>query len=76
MKSSDITFKTGVPEFPVDPLNRVTHNFVKALHAIEAWRFRARSRYALRHLSSHALNDIGIDRGEAGLEADKPFWRN
>ena len=76
MKSSDITFKTGVPVFSVAPLNRVGQNLAIAQHTFNAWRTRARTRYALKQLSNEALNDIGIDRIEAGLEAGKPFWRD
>jgi uncharacterized protein YjiS (DUF1127 family) len=75
MKSNEITFKTGVPVFSVDPLNRVRQNLTIALHTVDAWRTRARTRYALKQLSSGALNDIGVDRTEARHEADKPFWR-
>jgi uncharacterized protein YjiS (DUF1127 family) len=75
MKSSEITFKTGVPVFSVDPLNRIRQNLTIALHTVDAWRTRARTRHALKQLSNSALNDIGVDRSEASHEADKPFWR-
>ena len=35
---------------------------------------RSRQRRQLRRLSDHQLKDIGISRGEAINEADKPFW--
>ena len=75
MKSSEITFKTGVPAFSVEPLNRARQNLAIALHTVDAWRTRARTRYVLKQLSNDALNDIGVDRTEARHEADKPFWR-
>jgi uncharacterized protein YjiS (DUF1127 family) len=36
---------------------------------------RARSRRILRLLDDRMLRDIGIDRGTAQYESDKPFWR-
>ena len=75
MKSSEITFKTGVPVFSVNPLNRVRQNLTIALHTIDAWCTRARTRHALKQLSPSTLNDIGVNRTEARHEAAKPFWR-
>jgi len=42
---------------------------------IGVWRQRARERAALMAMSGRALQDIGITRWDARLEADKPFWR-
>ena len=36
---------------------------------------RARSRRILRLLDDRMLRDIGLDRGTAQYESDKPFWR-
>jgi uncharacterized protein YjiS (DUF1127 family) len=36
---------------------------------------RARSRRVLRLMDDRMLRDIGIDRGTAQYESDKPFWR-
>jgi uncharacterized protein YjiS (DUF1127 family) len=36
---------------------------------------RARGRRTLRLLDDRMLRDIGIDRGTAAYEGDKPFWR-
>ena len=36
---------------------------------------RRRQRRQLRLLDDHLLHDIGITRGQAEREADKPFWR-
>jgi uncharacterized protein YjiS (DUF1127 family) len=38
------------------------------------WRRRARSRGELMSLSDGSLQDIGVCRGDAQLEASKPFW--
>ena len=39
------------------------------------WRQRSQTRRSLRTLSEQHLSDVGISRTEAGVEADKPFWR-
>ncbi len=36
---------------------------------------RARSRRSLRLMDDRMLRDIGLDRGTAQYESDKPFWR-
>ena len=36
---------------------------------------RRRQRRQLRELDGRLLNDIGVSRGAALNEADKPFWR-
>ncbi len=45
------------------------------LRLVLAWRQRAESRRALRDLDDRLLRDIGLDRVDAKLEADKPFWQ-
>ncbi|MGO4127282.1 DUF1127 domain-containing protein [Inquilinus sp. YAF38] len=39
------------------------------------WLRRARTRRQLDSLSDHELRDLGLDRGDAVVEARKPFWR-
>jgi uncharacterized protein YjiS (DUF1127 family) len=39
------------------------------------WLRRARTRRQLDSLSDHELRDLGLDRGDAVVEAAKPFWR-
>lgn len=39
------------------------------------WIACARSRRLLRRLDDRMLRDIGLDRGAAQYESDKPFWR-
>ncbi len=39
------------------------------------WRRRAREREALARMSLDELADIRLNRYEARLEANKPFWR-
>lgn len=38
------------------------------------WRQLRRERYALRHLSDHMLQDIGISREAVQRESNRPFW--
>ncbi len=45
------------------------------LQSLRLWHQRANSRRALSQLSRCQLNDIGIDRVSADIEARKPFWR-
>lgn len=33
-----------------------------------------RQRTALSHLDDHALDDLGLTRRDADLEAGRPFW--
>jgi uncharacterized protein YjiS (DUF1127 family) len=39
------------------------------------WQARARERQMLAALDDRLLKDIGLDRGQIVVEADKPFWR-
>lgn len=39
------------------------------------WMRRERSRRELRELEDHQLSDVGIPRGVAQFEGNKPFWR-
>ncbi|MGM0859079.1 MAG: DUF1127 domain-containing protein [Pseudomonadota bacterium] len=38
------------------------------------WRQLRRERYALRYLSDHMLQDIGISREAVQRESNRPFW--
>jgi uncharacterized protein YjiS (DUF1127 family) len=39
------------------------------------WLQRSRTRGRLAELDDHELIDIGIGRGQAQYESEKPFWR-
>ena len=39
------------------------------------WAARARQRSQLRELDPRLLRDIGLTRGDALVEAKKPFWK-
>jgi uncharacterized protein YjiS (DUF1127 family) len=39
------------------------------------WLQRSRTRRRLAELDDHELSDIGIGRGQAWYESEKPFWR-
>jgi len=43
--------------------------------AVRMWAERQRTRRQLNRLSDHMLRDIGISRGDASHEIEKPFWR-
>jgi uncharacterized protein YjiS (DUF1127 family) len=48
---------------------------VRGLDILLVWQERARQRHMLATMDDHLLRDIGLDRGAARQEADKPFWR-
>jgi uncharacterized protein YjiS (DUF1127 family) len=67
-------FRAQHPEFaPPAPVRRpvLTILIDLVIGSIE----RARSRRVLRLMDDRMLRDIGIDRGAAQYESDKPFWR-
>lgn len=45
------------------------------LTTIVVWNNRAKQRAGLKNLDHHMLNDIGLTRDEADIEAAKPFWK-
>jgi uncharacterized protein YjiS (DUF1127 family) len=49
--------------------------FRRAAETVGVWHERRRGRAELARMSPYELRDIGISRGEASLEAQKPFWR-
>jgi len=44
------------------------------LAMLAAWGDRLKQRDALAEMDARMLKDIGVSRGEAMVEADKPFW--
>ena len=48
---------------------------IQAAHLLREWRERRRTRAALAEFDNRLLLDIGISRGEAEREINKPFWR-
>jgi uncharacterized protein YjiS (DUF1127 family) len=55
----------------IEPLPSLSH----MLSLLLQWQERVQTRRQLRELDEHALHDIGLSRGEALYEAEKPFWR-
>ncbi len=49
--------------------------FAQLSETVHLWRRRYRARQELLQWSEHDLHDIGISRGDALFEAEKPFWR-
>lgn len=47
----------------------------KGLDLFWTWQARHRSRADLMGLPDAMLKDIGLSRGEAEFEYEKPFWR-
>jgi uncharacterized protein YjiS (DUF1127 family) len=39
------------------------------------WQERASQRHALAQLDDRMLKDVGLNRADVELEANKPFWR-
>ena len=48
---------------------------LRGVDVILHWQERARQRHMLAMMDAHLLRDIGLDRGAAREEAEKPFWR-
>ena len=66
------------------PRERVVGQLLGHLHGrwprrvfavLEEWRRRSRGRRELAAMSDRSLRDIGVTRGDAYREAQKPFWR-
>ncbi len=53
----------------------VTRRASGLIDALLAWQDRARERRALATMDEHALQDVGLTRGDVIVEASKPFWR-
>ena len=57
------------------PLADATSKLATRLfQTVITWRQRSRNRAQLAGLSSHFLNDIGIDRSDVMIESYKQFW--
>ena len=56
-------------------LARLLQGAGAAIDVILLWQERARQRHHLAKLDDRLLRDIGLSRGEAMHETDKPFWR-
>jgi uncharacterized protein YjiS (DUF1127 family) len=53
----------------------VTQRLTRFVDLVLTWHERARQRRALLRLDDRMLSDIGVDRGTARMEGQKPFWR-
>ena len=49
--------------------------FYRLVNHLEVWSERHRARRALAEMSDAMLKDIGLSRGDATYEWEKPFWR-
>lgn len=57
---------------PLPPLSRVLVNLALT---VATWQMRAETRKHLTDMPPHILDDIGLDRITAQIEAGTPFWR-
>ena len=59
------------------PVLRVemTNPLERLLATVTAWQQRYELRRRLLEMEDRLLDDIGMSRAQARLEADKPFWR-
>ncbi|WP_425050673.1 DUF1127 domain-containing protein [Psychromarinibacter sp. S121] len=58
---------------PLPPFSAAALRFVVML---VKWDERRRTRRSLGTLDPHLLDDIGVTRGEARTEAERPFWKD
>ena len=67
-------------KFPVVVGRPMRRELVRALarrwRTVMLWRSRSRQRRALSKLDGRLLDDIGVDRRSARLEAEKWFWQD
>lgn len=42
---------------------------------VTTWDHNLRTRYQLKHLDHHMLNDIGLTEAQAHKESERPFWQ-
>ena len=75
MKTADITIDHNDTTLFSNPVIESKGIFAATGQTIELWKQRSQGRCALRHLSLHHLQDIGIIPDEAVCAVDKPLWR-
>ena len=56
-------------------LEQAADGLVTLVETLLAWQDRANQRIQLAELDDRALADIGVSRGAAKAEAEKPFWQ-
>lgn len=56
------------------PLPPIARFLMGAAVKVAQWEMNMRTRNALEKLDDHQLLDIGLTRGQAREEWDKPFW--
>ncbi len=60
---------------PLGILEQAMDGLVTVVETLLAWQDRANQRHQLAQLDDRALTDIGVSRGAAMAEANKPFWQ-
>ncbi|MEZ5628067.1 MAG: DUF1127 domain-containing protein [Rhodocyclaceae bacterium] len=72
---TSLTQKACAPAVASTDLGSVLRHLGRAVRTtITVWRQRSASRRELRELDEHVLRDVGISRGQADFEGNKPFW--
>jgi uncharacterized protein YjiS (DUF1127 family) len=56
-------------------VDRVAGFSAKVGNVARTWIRRSNDRRMLAQMNDHLLNDIGLNRFDAGLETDKYFWQ-
>ncbi len=64
----------AVGDFAAGLTDTFTGIFASAFDVVVEWQRRANERNDMRHLSDRMLDDMGITRADANIEANKPFW--
>ncbi|MBT0964035.1 DUF1127 domain-containing protein [Denitromonas iodatirespirans] len=73
---SSLTQKTCAPAPLRAELGTVLQQALRAARiTLKTWIKRSRDRRDLREMEEHLLRDVGISRGQANFEGNKPFWR-
>ena len=62
------------PLFPVESGDQFRFGFTQISKNVRTWISRSRQRQHLADLDNHLLEDIGLTRKQAEVEAAKPFW--
>lgn len=56
-------------------VHQIVNFAVQTYKTVNTWRSRARQRRRLSQFDSRLLDDIGVSRADARVEAAKPFWK-
>jgi uncharacterized protein YjiS (DUF1127 family) len=63
-----------IPAHKIFFIINIKENYSNLRTVLSEWHRRHKTRIQLADLDDRALQDIGISRYDARIEADKPFW--